>query len=360
MAAILKLFLAAFGDVRARPDAGHALRRRAAERGGVRLRDVLRRLAGVAADQRLRVHPVDAGADRAPDHGGPAADGRAGSPRSSACSSWAAIPSRASTWCSSPSCSSLSGVLLHWRGGPRIRRGRWSGPTVAFAIARHRRRGAGRARARAVRRVPAALRRPLAARPRQRPATGRASTSARCSCTTTGAGRRRSTSSRSCRSAAGTPARATLMLAAAALLLRRTAERIAVVGVRAVLRLHGRRASRRSSGSSAGLPGFSAAHNERLLIYFLLCLALLAGWGLDDLSAGRFPARPSRRAVLLGRGAIFCVPVVWMLAAGTLEPRRARLRPAGRLGLRASAGAAAGGRRDRRRRPRRSSGTARC
>ena len=69
---------------------------------------------------------------------------------------------------------------------------------------------------------------------------------------------------------------------------RRTAERIAVavlalfcvcmvVGIPPVFGLVSR------------LPGFSAAHNERLLIYFLLCLALLAGWGLDDLSSAPLP-----------------------------------------------------------------------
>ena len=42
-------------------------------------------------------------------------------------------------------------------------------------------------------------------------------------------------------------------------------------------------------GLVSALPGFSAAHNERLLIYFLLCIALLAGWGIDDLSAVRLP-----------------------------------------------------------------------
>ena len=69
---------------------------------------------------------------------------------------------------------------------------------------------------------------------------------------------------------------ATLMLAATALIVRRSAQRIAlvvfalfcvcmVVGIPPVF------------GFVSSLPGFSAAHNERLLIYFLLCLALLAG-----------------------------------------------------------------------------------
>jgi Bacterial membrane protein YfhO len=111
---------------------------------------------------------------------------------------------------------------------------------------------------------------------------------------------------------------ATLMLAAAGLILRRTAERIAVVvfalfcvcmvvGIKPVF------------GLVSGLPGFSAAHNERLLIYFLLCIALLAGWGIDDLSAVRLPRPSLRRAVLISAGVIVCIPIVWLLVAGTLS-----------------------------------------
>jgi hypothetical protein len=111
---------------------------------------------------------------------------------------------------------------------------------------------------------------------------------------------------------------ATLMLAAAALILKRTAERIAVVvfalfcvcmvvGIKPIF------------GLVSGLPGFSAAHNERLLIYFLLCIALFAGWGVDDLSAVRLPRPSLRRAVLISAGVIVCIPIVWLLAAGTLS-----------------------------------------
>jgi hypothetical protein len=111
---------------------------------------------------------------------------------------------------------------------------------------------------------------------------------------------------------------AALMLTAAALLLRPTRERVAVavfalfcalmvVGADPVFWL------------VTKLPGFSAAHNQRLLIYVLLGLALLAGWGLDELS-GRRPPLPGRRAVLAACGVIACVPVVWMALAGTLAP----------------------------------------
>ena len=113
---------------------------------------------------------------------------------------------------------------------------------------------------------------------------------------------------------------ATLMLAATALLVRRSGERWAVaiyaafcacmvVGIRPVFSI------------VSALPGFSAAHNERLLIYVLLSLALLAGWGLDDLTTMRLP-RPSRRAVLAAAGTIFLIPIVWMVAAGSLDLSR--------------------------------------
>ena len=110
----------------------------------------------------------------------------------------------------------------------------------------------------------------------------------------------------------------TLMLAGTALILKRTAERIAlvvfsafcacmVVGIPPVF------------GVVSRLPGFSAAHNERLLIYIMLSLGLLAGWGLDDLSARRLPPRPQRQTVIGFSAVIFCIPIVWMLGAGTIN-----------------------------------------
>jgi hypothetical protein len=111
---------------------------------------------------------------------------------------------------------------------------------------------------------------------------------------------------------------ATLMLAATALLMKRSAERIAValfalfcvcmvVGVAPVF------------GLVTRLPGFNAVHNERLLIYFLLCVSLLAGWGLDDLSARQLPSAVRRRAVLAVCAGIFCIPIAWLIVAGTLN-----------------------------------------
>jgi hypothetical protein len=110
----------------------------------------------------------------------------------------------------------------------------------------------------------------------------------------------------------------TLMLAAAALIRKRSAERIAVVvfavfcgcmvvGIQPVF------------GFVSGLPGFNAAHNERLLIYILLSLALLAGWGLDDLCERELPQLAERQTILIAAGVIVCIPIVWMVGAGTLN-----------------------------------------
>ena len=76
----------------------------------------------------------------------------------------------------------------------------------------------------------------------------------------------------------------------------------------------------RCFGIVNALPGFTPPHNQRMLIYVLLALALLAGWGLDELIATGAPplrrarlraARPARRSS--------CVPVArgWS-RAGTL------------------------------------------
>jgi Bacterial membrane protein YfhO len=110
----------------------------------------------------------------------------------------------------------------------------------------------------------------------------------------------------------------TLMLAAVALIRRRSAERVAVAlyAVFCACMVVGQAPV---FGLVSGLPGFDAAHNERLLIYVLLSLGLLAGWGLDDLCQAP-PRLPSRRLVLGACGALACVPIAWMVLAGTLTP----------------------------------------
>ena len=115
------------------------------------------------------------------------------------------------------------------------------------------------------------------------------------------------------------------MLAALALVLRPTATRIAfaVFGVLVLLIVFG---VDPIFAALTALPGFAAAHNARTVIFVLLVLAMLAGWGLDDLTA-RLPGPPSRRRFALAVvAAIFCVPFAWMLIAGTLDP--GLLRPA--------------------------------
>ncbi len=81
-----------------------------------------------------------------------------------------------------------------------------------------------------------------------------------------------------------------LMLAAAALILRRTAERVAVagfgflwfavvIGIPPILQIVTR------------IPPFSSGHNTRLIMLTILALSLLAGWGLDDWPSAPAPRR---------------------------------------------------------------------
>ena len=65
------------------------------------------------------------------------------------------------------------------------------------------------------------------------------------------------------------------------------------------------------------LPGFSTTHQQPMIVFVLLCLGLLAGWGLDELSARR-EALPRERLVLAVATAVFFVPLVWMVGAGKL------------------------------------------
>ena len=115
----------------------------------------------------------------------------------------------------------------------------------------------------------------------------------------------------------------TLMLAAAALVLRPTPTRLAFAGFGAFVMMV-------VFGIEPAfylltqLPGFAAAHNARTVIFVLLILALLAGWGLDDLTRGPPAPRWRRRLALAAGGAILLAPVVYMARAGTLELGRLR------------------------------------
>jgi len=110
----------------------------------------------------------------------------------------------------------------------------------------------------------------------------------------------------------------TLMLATAALLLRVTATRVALVvfGLFSTCMILG---VFPVADAMEQLPGFSTAHNERLLIFVLFGLALLAGCGLDELTARELPARTRRRLVVAAAGVLAVTPIVWMIVAGTLS-----------------------------------------
>lgn len=105
-----------------------------------------------------------------------------------------------------------------------------------------------------------------------------------------------------------------LMLAAAALVLRPARGRIVtaalgagcmmvVLGIPPVFNVVAR------------LPAFSSGHNGRLAILALLCIALLAGWGLDDL-LGRVGSRRRRDLALAAAAALFALPLAYAALRG--------------------------------------------
>ncbi len=65
-----------------------------------------------------------------------------------------------------------------------------------------------------------------------------------------------------------------------------------------------------------GLPGFEAVRNGRLAVFTVLAVALLAGWGLDDLTGG-VPAARRRPVLAVGIG-LFALPLV-VVAAGRVD-----------------------------------------
>ena len=104
-----------------------------------------------------------------------------------------------------------------------------------------------------------------------------------------------------------------LMLAAAALVLRRSALRIALAAFAAVCLAVAYKVPVVFDVVTA-VPPFSSGHNNRLPILALLAVALLAGFGLDELS-GRWAER--RGVVLAIAAAILLAPLAWVIAAGT-------------------------------------------
>ena len=108
-----------------------------------------------------------------------------------------------------------------------------------------------------------------------------------------------------------------LMLAAAALILRPTRERIviAAAGFVALAVVVGIPPIHQIVNA---LPVFTTTHNARLGIFYLLAVALLAGFGLDELTS-RVPDARRRRPLLWLCGTLLALPLVW-LAVGTPGP----------------------------------------
>ena len=63
------------------------------------------------------------------------------------------------------------------------------------------------------------------------------------------------------------------------------------------------------------LPVFSSGHNGRLAVLYVLSLALLAGWGLDDLAEGGWWRRRRRLVIALSAAAVV-LPALFVFAAG--------------------------------------------
>jgi hypothetical protein len=105
----------------------------------------------------------------------------------------------------------------------------------------------------------------------------------------------------------------TLMLAVAAVALRRDRLRVAMAVI-AVICLASAFGTPPLPSLFGALPGFDVTNNTRLVVIFVLCIALLAGWALDDLLD---EPRTVPRWLLPALGAaILITPLVWMIVAG--------------------------------------------
>jgi Bacterial membrane protein YfhO len=109
----------------------------------------------------------------------------------------------------------------------------------------------------------------------------------------------------------------TLILGAAALLLRPRRERVvlAILGVVAMAVA----VNAPVFNIVTRLPGFSTAQNNRLAVITVLCSALLAGWGLDDLVSGPARTRARQRALMAIGVALLVFPILVMAVGGTLS-----------------------------------------
>ena len=109
----------------------------------------------------------------------------------------------------------------------------------------------------------------------------------------------------------------TPMLAVAALVLRPTLERV-VLACLGLVFLAVATGLPPLFGIVTVLPGFDTAENGRLAALTVFCLALLAGWGLDELAAA-VPSSRRRRLGLIGAcAALLAYPVIKLAADGAL------------------------------------------
>ena len=77
------------------------------------------------------------------------------------------------------------------------------------------------------------------------------------------------------------------------------------------------------------LPGFSSSQNSRLVVVFVLCVALLAGWGLDELVGAAEVSRRRARLLLGICAGLVLLPLLVMVGGGSLALDQ--LRPALRV-----------------------------
>ena len=108
-----------------------------------------------------------------------------------------------------------------------------------------------------------------------------------------------------------------LMLAGAALVLRRRLERI-VVAVLGFVALAAATGIPPFFDLVQKLPGFEAVRNGRLAVWAVLCVALLAGWGLDDLTGREVPASRRRMVLAIALG-LLALPIVIVAAGANID-----------------------------------------
>lgn len=98
-----------------------------------------------------------------------------------------------------------------------------------------------------------------------------------------------------------------LFLALLAVVMRPTAGRLAAAGAATLCVLVAIDTPTLVGHAFRAVPGFAQSHNTRLLIFYLLIAALLAGWGLDDLMSS--PNRRRLRPALIALAICAAIPV---------------------------------------------------